>query len=106
MFKRSSMLEHTLELEVQNHLSDVALVEIRERVPIVPDHGSDDIEVTIGEVSPRWEDYEPKRTGPDLEGGKRWKIEVPAGQKRELKANYSIRIPTNYELVGGNRRES
>ena len=106
MFIRSSLLAHTLELEIQNHLPDAALVEIRERLPHVPEAASDDIAIELGEITPDWEDYEPKRPGPKLEGGKRWKLEVPAGAKRELSAKYAIRIPTNHELVGGNRRES
>ncbi|HVH97895.1 MAG TPA: DUF4139 domain-containing protein [Enhygromyxa sp.] len=102
MFKRQLELRHTIAIEIANHLASAATVEVRERVPIVPD-GQDDVEVTIERVDPSWEDYEPKDT--PLEGGRRWVVEVPANGKRELEATWVATIPTNHELIGGNRRE-
>ena len=106
MFKRASQLHHTLALEIQNHLADPALVEIRERLPVVAEAHADELEVELESVEPSWEDYEPKRPGTKLEGGRRWRVEVPANAKRELTATYVIKLPTVNELVGGNRRES
>ena len=103
LIKRQHDLLHTLKLEVANHLSRTALVEIRERVPVTRE-GDDDIEVEEREVDPPWEEYEQKPS--PLEGGRVWKVEVPAGGKRELRATWVASIPSGYELVGGNRRES
>jgi hypothetical protein len=32
-------------------------------------------------------------------------MDVPAGERRKLRATWVITIPTQHELVGGNRRE-
>jgi hypothetical protein len=106
MFKRQLGLTHTLELTVQNHLGSAATVEIRERIPIAAKAQADDIAVQIENVTPRWEDYEPKDPDHPLEGGRMWKIEVPANGKRELSASWVVTIPVNHELIGGNRRET
>ncbi|PRP96429.1 hypothetical protein ENSA7_72440 [Enhygromyxa salina] len=106
MFKRQLELRHTLELEVQNHTSSAATVEIRERLPIAAKALADDISIEVEQVSPEWEDYDPKDAVPSLEGGRMWKVEVPASGKRELSATWIVTIPINHELIGGNRRES
>jgi uncharacterized protein (TIGR02231 family) len=103
MFKRSLELEHSLELEIANHLPRPATVEVRERLPQVRE-GVEDVALELLEVEPPWEDYEPKTH--ELDGGRVWIVEVPAGEERELKARYVITIPKDHELVGGNRRES
>lgn len=107
MFKRQLALRHTIEVEVQNHLQGPALVEVRERVPIAAEAQKDDIAITIENVAPAWDDYEPPRPGQaKLEGGRVWSVDVPAAGKRELSATWIVKIPVNHELIGGNRRES
>jgi uncharacterized protein (TIGR02231 family) len=103
MFKRHLELQHSIAIEIANHLPSAATVEVRERIPVVWESQADDIEVEVEQVEPPWEDYEPD--DPPLEGGRRWIVEVPAAQKRELEARWVVTIPTNHELVGGNRRE-
>jgi hypothetical protein len=103
MFKRHLELRHGIAIEIANHLGSAATVEVRERIPIAAEAQADDIEVEIKKVEPSWEDYEPD--DPPLEGGRRWIVEVPANQKRELEACWVVTIPSNHELVGGNRRE-
>lgn len=107
MFKRQLALSHTIEVEIQNHLSSPALVEVRERVPVAATNQAEDIAIVVERVTPEWEDYEPERPGaPKLEGGRVWKVEVPAAGKRELSATWVVKIPSNHEVIGGNRRES
>ena len=106
MFKRHLGLTHTLELTVQNHLNSAATVEIRERIPVAAQAQADDITIEVEAASPSWDDYEPKDPDHPLEGGRMWKVQVPANGKRELSASWVVTIPTNHELVGGNRRES
>lgn len=107
MFKRQLALSHTIKVEIQNHLSSPATVEVRERVPIAATAQAEDIAVVVERVTPQWDDYEPERPGaPKLEGGRVWKVEVPAAGKRELVATWVIKIPSNHEVIGGNRRES
>jgi hypothetical protein len=104
LLKRQQILQHTLEIEVGNNLARTATVEIRERLSHVPDEQAGDIQLSVREVSPAWDDYEQR--DPLLEGGRRWTVEVPAASKRKLRATWVITIPTQHELIGGNRRES
>jgi hypothetical protein len=39
-----------------------------------------------------------------VRGARRWVVAVPPGQSRTLTAQYTIRIPSDRMLVGGNRR--
>jgi hypothetical protein len=104
LLKRQQSLQHTLEIEVGNNLGRAATVEIRERLSTVPDGLESDIQVAVREVSPKWDDFEQDQQ--PIEGGKRWTIDVPAGENRKLRATWVITIPTQHELIGGNRRES
>ena len=106
MFKRSLELRHTIAVEVANHLPAPATVEVRERVPVAAEHADDDIRVEVAEVRPAWEDWEPEDQHPPLRGGHRWIVEVAAGGRRELEATWTVTIPSNHELHGGNRREA
>jgi hypothetical protein len=106
MFKRSLELRHTVHVEIANHLSAAATVEVRERVPVAAERAAEDIRVEIAERTPAWEDWQPKDQDPPLRGGHRWIVEVAAGATRELAVTWVVTIPTGHELVGGNRRES
>jgi hypothetical protein len=100
MFKRQLELHHVIGIEIANHLGSSATVEVRERIPV---SGTDEVEVTVERVDPQWEDYEPTEVA--LDGGRRWIVEVPANGKCELEAHWVAKLPTNHELIGGNRRE-
>jgi len=67
------------------------------------------IEVTLGKIDPAWERWTPDPDAPAderLRGGYRWRVALPAGSKRTLRAGYEVKIAGKLELVGGNRRES
>ena len=103
LIKRQHDLVHTIEIEIVNHLAQPAELEIRERVPVTAPR-EEDVAVTERKIEPPWEDWEPKTR--DLEGGKRWCVEVPAGGRTELRATWVVAIPSGWELRGGNRREA
>jgi hypothetical protein len=108
MLRGTLKLEHEVTIEVANHATRAVDVEVRERLPIVPE-GDDDIEVTVTKTEPRWERWDPPPAGPSatrLRGGHRWRLTVPPGETRKLVAEYAIKISSRHELVGGNRRES
>jgi hypothetical protein len=65
--------------------------------------GEEDIEIRLGRASPPWTDY--AQDEEPLEGGKRWRVDLAAGQRATLTAEYAIRISAKNELVGGNRRD-
>jgi hypothetical protein len=101
-------LVHAIKIDVDN-LSDRAIdLEIRERIPVARE-GDDDLEVAIGRIEPPWERLTADPTAPReprLRGGYRWRLALPAGDHRTLRAAYEVRISGKHELVGGNRRES
>ncbi len=99
----SLLLKHQIAVEVHNHLDRAIDLEVRERVPSLQE-GEDEISVEIGAVDPPWSRYEPEEYL--LEGGQRWRIKLAAGEKKRLRATYSIKISAKKELVGGNRREA
>jgi len=107
LLKRSHELVHTIRVDLTNNLSRTAMVEVRERVPVTVED-SDEVEVETRDVEPPWEEFEPRDPTSghgSLEGGRVWKVELPAKSERKLRATWLARVPSQHELVGGNRRE-
>lgn len=103
MLRGSLELEHQLEVEVVSYIDTDAVLEVRERVPVLRED-EDDIEVRVERSEPKWSPY--KSDDDTLEGGYRWKIPLARGEKHILKAKYVIKISAKNELVGGNRRDA
>jgi hypothetical protein len=101
LFGRTQDLHHEVEVEVRNLLARPATVELRERLPTSGDQ-DDDVAVELVQVSPEWQAWE---QDPPIPGSHRWELSVPAGQARTCSLHYVVRIPSEHELVGGNRRE-
>ena len=81
------------------------LCEVRERIP----QPAPDAEVVVeeGAVTPAWEPYTQQERGAKaLEGGRRWRLTVPANHTQQLSAQYVVKLYANNELEGGNRREA
>jgi hypothetical protein len=100
-------LVHAITVELDNASGRAVDVEVRERVPVARD-GDDDVEVVLGKIDPAWERWTPDPDAPAdarLRGGYRWRVALPAGGKRTLRAGYEVKIAGKLELVGGNRRE-
>lgn len=99
----TSMLSHTIEVELVNNLRAPITCEIRERIP----QPGPDAEVVVeeGRVSPAWEAYTQQERGHKLVGGRRWTVRVAPGESAALVAEYVVKIYAKNELVGGNRRE-
>jgi hypothetical protein len=97
----STVLPHEIEIEVNNRMPYPASIEIRERVPV-----SEDTDVKIEEtaVKPAWEKDEKLRDGVQTDGARRWRLNVGPGEKTTVLAQFSIKIPSDKMLVGGNRR--
>ncbi len=99
----STVLPHDVDVELNNRLSVPALVEVRERVPIV-DAGEKDLKIEEVGSTPPWEKVEGPVDGVIVKGARRWRVTVPAGQSLKLSAQFAIRMPADKMLVGGNRR--
>ncbi|MCL4226895.1 MAG: DUF4139 domain-containing protein [Myxococcales bacterium] len=99
-------LVHEVTITVENLAPRAIQLEVRERLPR-PAPGAEDVEVVVDRVAPSWEPWrpEPEPGQPQLVGGHRWRLEIPAGARRDLQLDYHVRIAGRHELVGGNRRE-
>lgn len=100
----AALLQHEVEIEVKNHLPHPAPLEVRERVPI---SSHEQIKVEEGTVRPPWKpDPAPPPGVPTAAaaGARSWRLTLGAGEKAQLSAQYTVRIPGDQMLVGGNRR--
>jgi hypothetical protein len=97
-------LVHDVDVDVVNHLGRAIEIEVRERVPVAAPNA--EVQVTEREVSPAWEVWDQQERGEIIKGGRRWRITVDAGATSALRARYVLRLFSNAEVQGGNRRES
>jgi hypothetical protein len=107
MLRGALKLIHAITIDVENLAGRAIELEVRERVPVTREE-DDDVEVALGRVEPPWERWTPDPEAPKgerLRGGYRWRVSIPAAQKRTLRAGYEVKISGKHELVGGNRRE-
>jgi hypothetical protein len=103
LFGGSSALPHEISIELDNRLGVPAEIEVRERVPVVS-ADEKDLEVKEHEIEPMWTEVDTPIDGVLVHGLRRWRVTVPARQKAMLTAKYTIRMPGDRMLVGGNRR--
>jgi Domain of unknown function (DUF4139)/N-terminal domain of unknown function (DUF4140) len=100
----TTVLDHTVEIEVANRLPHRALVEVRERVPVATDK---DVRIEEHPATPPWTAGERPLDGQDgtyVRGARVWRVELEPGRTVTLTGGYEIRIPAGKALVGGNRR--
>jgi hypothetical protein len=108
MLRGALRLHHAITIDVENVSPRAIEIEVRERIPVTRE-GDDEVEVTLKQIEPTWERWTPEADSPHarrLRGGYRWRIAVPPGQKKRMRAGYEVKIAGKLELVGGNRRES
>ncbi|MCA9571041.1 MAG: DUF4139 domain-containing protein, partial [Myxococcales bacterium] len=98
-------LHHTIDVTLHNQLDRPIHAEVRERIPAPAENA----EVAVEEVrvEPPWEPWDQRKVGgARVLGGRRWTLDVPAGERTRLEAHYVVKIYANNEVVGGNRREA
>ncbi|HYH98593.1 mucoidy inhibitor MuiA family protein [Hyalangium sp.] len=97
-------LWHDLLIDLANNLDREIVCEVRERIP----QPAEEAEVVVeeGTVTPAWEPYTQEERTKPLEGGRRWRVTVPANSTMKLAAQYVVKLYANNELNGGNRREA
>jgi uncharacterized protein (TIGR02231 family) len=103
MFNNNSTLMHHVRVELANRTSQRVTVEVLERVPAVPP-SEKDIKVEESEVQPAWSKRTPPPGETPVEGERVWRVTLKPGETQALSAAWSVRIPSNKTLVGGNRR--
>ncbi|WP_224246544.1 DUF4139 domain-containing protein [Hyalangium gracile] len=97
-------LWHDITIELVNNLDREITCEVRERIP----QPAQDAEVVVeeGTITPAWEAYTQEERNTPIEGGRRWRLTVPANASSKLAAQYVVKLYANNELNGGNRREA
>jgi hypothetical protein len=103
VFGGATVLTHRVSVEVANRLGRPVLVEIRERVPVVP-KDEKDIKVEEAEIKPGWRPPETLPGDTPVDGERAWRVTVQPGEKQALEAAWAVRIPSSKMLQGGNRR--
>jgi hypothetical protein len=96
-------LSHDVDIDIVNHLGRTIDIEVRERVP-VPVQGAE-VQVDERSVTPAWEPYTQEEREAVVVGGRRWQLQVAAGASQKLNARYVLKLFSNSEVSGGNRRE-
>ncbi|PJE95369.1 hypothetical protein CUT44_24110 [Streptomyces carminius] len=99
----TTVLDHTVEVELANRLAHRVTVEVRERVPV-----SDDRDVRVEErpAEPAWRVLdEPLDDGGHVRGARVWRVELEPGRTTVLRGGYEIRVPAGKTPAGGNRRD-
>jgi hypothetical protein len=96
-------LVHDVDVDIVNHLPRAIDIEVRDRVP-VPAPGAE-VQVDERDVTPAWSLYEQDERDAPIEGGRRWQLSVAAGATQKLHARYVLKLFSNSEVAGGNRRE-
>lgn len=98
----SLALRHEIVVEVANRRDRPINLDVLERLPTLRER-EDELALEVVVVDPPWTAYDPEEYA--LKGGHRWQIQVPAGQQKQLRVVYVIKMSAKKELVGGNRRE-
>ena len=97
-------LVHDVDVDIVNHLGRPIEIEVRERVPVAAANA--EVQVNERDVTPAWEPWDQQERGELIKGGRRWRITVEGGGSTALRARYALRLFSNAEVHGGNRREA
>ncbi|WP_335979062.1 DUF4139 domain-containing protein [Streptomyces sp. CA2R106] len=100
----TTVLDHTVEVEVANRLPYPALVEVRERIPTSADK---DVRIEEHRAEPRWSDPGAPLDGQEetyVPGARVWRVTLEPGRTVTLTGGFEIRLPVGKSVVGGNRR--
>lgn len=103
VFGGATVLTHRVSVELANRLAHPVAVEVRERVPAVP-QAEKDIKVEEAEVKPAWSKRTPPVGEAPVEGERTWRVTLQPGEKQALEARWVVKIPASKMLEGGNRR--
>lgn len=98
----SAVVDHHVTVDLTSSLGAPVTIEILERIPVTDDK---DVSIKVLQAEPEPEVYDQSEIGVPVRGGRRFRVEVPAGGKAKVSFSYRIKLPGKSEIVGGNRRE-
>jgi hypothetical protein len=100
----TTVLDHTVEVELANRLPYPVVVEVRERVPVSTDK---DVRIEEHTARPPWSEPDEPLDGQSelyVRGARIWRVELEPGRTATLTGGFEIRFPVGKAAVGGNRR--
>ncbi|MYS18993.1 DUF4139 domain-containing protein [Streptomyces sp. SID4948] len=100
----TTVLDHTVEVEVANRLPYPVLVEVRERIPVSTDK---DVRIEEHPARPPWTEPGRPLDGQResyVRGARIWRVALEPGRTATLTGGFDIRFPVGKTAVGGNRR--
>jgi hypothetical protein len=100
----TTVLDHTVEIDVANRLPYPVTVHVRERVPVSSDK---DVRIDEHRADPPWQAATAPLEGQEdgfAAGARTWQVTLEAGAATTLSGGYAIRVPAGKAVVGGNRR--
>ncbi|WUH92927.1 DUF4139 domain-containing protein [Streptomyces sp. NBC_00433] len=100
----TTVLDHTVEIDVANRLPYPVVVQVRERVPVSADK---DVRIEEHKARPPWAAAERPVDGQEddyVRGVRGWRVALEPGGTATLNGGYEIRVPAGKAVVGGNRR--
>jgi hypothetical protein len=100
----TTVLDHTVEVEVANRLPYPVAVDVRERVPVSTDK---DVRIEEHRARPAWTEPDEPLAGQDgsyVRGARVWHVELEPGRTTTLTGGFEVRLPAGKSVVGGNRR--
>ncbi|MFC4033314.1 DUF4139 domain-containing protein [Streptomyces polygonati] len=100
----TTVLDHTVEVELANRLPYPVLVEVRERVPVSADK---DVRIEEHAARPPWAEPGQPLDGQEdtyVRGARIWRVALEPGRTTTLTGGFDVRFPVGKAAVGGNRR--
>lgn len=100
----TTVLDHSVEIEVANRLPYRVVVEVRERVPVSTDK---DVRIEEHAAEPPWSEPGRPIGGQEdayVRGARVWRVDLEPGRATTLTGGFEIRFPVGKAAVGGNRR--
>jgi hypothetical protein len=100
----TTVLDHTVEIDLANGLPYPVVVQVRERVPVSYDK---DVRIEEHKAVPAWTPAAAPVAGQEedyVAGVRTWHVALEPGGTATLTGGYAIRLPAGKAVVGGNRR--
>ncbi|MCB9543159.1 MAG: DUF4139 domain-containing protein [Myxococcales bacterium] len=105
LMTQSTRVEHRVTTKIRSALDHPARLVVYDRLPVRDDPDDDRVAVEPLDTRPPAERTDRAPDGAPLDGGLRWRLDIPARGVVTVEHGYRITFPAKLELSGGNRRE-
>ncbi|MCB9644228.1 MAG: mucoidy inhibitor MuiA family protein [Myxococcales bacterium] len=95
-------LHQSINIELRSHLSQAVQVEIIERLPLSSDPKT--ISILNEHSHPKASPYDQEERQRPIEGGRIWRLELPAQGEQDIIFRYTVALPAKHQLDQGSRR--